>query len=163
MARPWSVKRLFGKRPTSVSVMPLLTARFMIAAARFSRSSSDTPEGPFNLSSKAFFSASVAACLRIYSEAFAASASAIRLLQSTALGRSSSTFRFMAHSPDDRCSSESCTELIDFTDGLQGRPNGTYLTSLVRNCGRFVFDLSQGASPIDGPESPYRFRREPVS
>jgi len=66
------------------------------AAARFNRSSSETPEGLFNLSSSAVFSASTAACLRMYSEAFAASASAIFLVQSSAEGRSSSTFTFMA-------------------------------------------------------------------
>src|SRR5262249_14478232 len=92
MARPWSVKSVFGKRPTSTSVRPLFTALLMMAAARLSRSSSDTPEGPFSLSSKAFFSASTAACLRICSEAFSASTNAIFLLQSEALGSSSSTF-----------------------------------------------------------------------
>src|SRR5215467_10673086 len=92
MARPWSVKSVFGKRPTSTSVRPLFTARLMMAAARLSRSSSDTPEGPCSLSSKAFFSASTAACLRICSEAFSASTNAIFLLQSEALGSSSSTF-----------------------------------------------------------------------
>src|SRR5262245_17729326 len=102
----------------------------MIAAARFNRSSSDTPEGAFSLSIKAFFSASSAACLRMYSEAFAASASAIFLLQSTALGRMSSTFKLMTHSPGQLVPSQlkPCTEPLDFTHRLETIvPHPSYL------------------------------------
>src|SRR5215467_7261937 len=99
----------------------------MIAAARFMRSSSDTPDAPFSLSSKAFFSASIVACLRMYSEAFAASASAILLLQSTADGKSSSSFTFMA------------------------RPPGEFRVFL-ENRGLAGFDLSQGVSRDDQSE-----------
>jgi hypothetical protein len=49
-----------GKRATSTSVKPLFAARLMIAAARASRSSSDTPDGFENFSINAFFSASAA-------------------------------------------------------------------------------------------------------
>src|SRR5215475_2860896 len=155
MERPWSVKSEFGNRPTSISVWPLLTARLMIAAARLRRSSSETPDGPFNLSSNAFFSASMAACLRTYSEAFAASASAIFLLQSVALGRMSSTFTLMAYSPDTGAvfHPAACTEPIEFTKGPKSSLQYPHLTSLVGNRARIVFDLSQGGPLIHEPES----------
>src|SRR5262245_48538553 len=134
----------------------------MIAAARFSRSSSETPEAPFNLSSRAFFSASTAACLRKCSEAFAASTSAIFLLQSAALGRSSSTFEFMAYSPDNRAVllRPHRTDLKQALNALGGpvlsvlQRHPQHPGPFVKNRAYLVFDLSQGERSIPGPESP---------
>src|SRR5512143_1378793 len=136
MARPRSVKSVFGKRPTSTSVRPLLTALLTIAAARFIRSSSDTPECAFSLSSRAFFSASTSACLRIYSEAFSASAMAILLLQSAAVGRRSSAFAIIAHPPKDRTGSVACAI------------HQTHLNLFLENHNTASFDLGQEGSPL---------------
>src|SRR5690348_2485435 len=89
MARPRSVHIWLGKRPTWTSVRPLLTARLIIAAARFILSSSETPEGLARSSNNSLFSASAAACLRIYSAAFSASSVAIFFIKSAAVGKTS--------------------------------------------------------------------------
>src|SRR5271155_5056171 len=73
----------------------------MIAFARLSLSSSETPEGFSNRSISAFFSASAADCPRMYSEAFSASATAIVFMHSLAEGKSSSEF------VDNACSENS--------------------------------------------------------
>src|ERR1044072_7353604 len=96
MARPRSVHILLGKRTTSTSVRPLLTARLMIAAARFIRSSSLTPVGLLRRSTNCFFSSSAAFRRRMYSAAFSASISALFFRQSTADGRMPSTAVVMA-------------------------------------------------------------------
>src|ERR1700721_2501016 len=86
MARPRSVQSALGKRETNTSVRPLLAARWMIAAARFIRSSSETPDGFANLSIKAFFSASSAVWAFRAADAFSASRKAICFIRSLAVG-----------------------------------------------------------------------------
>src|SRR5882672_1723293 len=98
MARPWSVQSLLGKRPTKTSVSPLLTARWMIAAARFMRSSSDTPDGLEKFANSAFFSSSSAARLRAAAAAFSASASASFCCSCFAVGSRSSIVVVMDNS-----------------------------------------------------------------
>src|ERR1700733_14040189 len=89
MARPRSVQSALGKRKTKTSVRPLLAARWMIAAARFIRSSSETPDGFANFSIKACFSASSAVWAFRAADAFSASRKAICFIRSLAVGNAS--------------------------------------------------------------------------
>ena len=81
-----SVQSSFGNLNISISVCPLLAARLIMAAARASRSSSDTPDGLENFSINAFFSASAAESSLVAAEAFSASRRAISIMTSLALG-----------------------------------------------------------------------------